>query len=66
MGGDVCAHIRHTLTGLLNRRAFRRATVNLITRHRGAADAYLTIIMIDLDGFNGSTTPGATRPVMKR
>jgi diguanylate cyclase (GGDEF)-like protein len=51
LGTDVSMADRDPLTGLLNRRAFRRATVNLITRQRGAADAYLTIIMIDLDGF---------------
>jgi diguanylate cyclase (GGDEF)-like protein len=51
LGTDVSRADRDPLTGLLNRRAFRRATVNLIARQRGAADAYLTIIMIDLDGF---------------
>jgi diguanylate cyclase (GGDEF)-like protein len=51
LGTDVSRADRDPLTGLLNRRAFRRATVNVITRQRGAADAYLTIIMIDLDGF---------------
>lgn len=50
LGADVSRADRDPLTGLLNRRAFRRAVVNLITRHR-STDSYLTIIMIDLDGF---------------
>jgi diguanylate cyclase (GGDEF)-like protein len=52
LAADVSRADRDPLTGLLNRRAFRRAAVDLIARHRGiAANAYLAIIMIDLDGF---------------
>jgi diguanylate cyclase (GGDEF)-like protein len=50
LGADVSAADRDPLTGLLNRRAFRRAVVNLIARHR-STDTFLTIIMIDLDRF---------------
>jgi diguanylate cyclase (GGDEF)-like protein len=50
LGADVSRADRDPLTGLLNRRAFRRAVVDLITRHRWT-DSYLTIIMIDLDRF---------------
>ncbi|HET6736498.1 GGDEF domain-containing protein [Mycobacterium sp.] len=50
LGADVSRADRDPLTGLLNRRAFRRAVVDLIARHR-STNSYLTIIMIDLDGF---------------
>jgi diguanylate cyclase (GGDEF)-like protein len=54
LGTDVSTADRDPLTGLLNRRAFSRAVVDLIARHRRSpADAHLVIVMIDLDGFKG-------------
>lgn len=39
------------LTELLNRRSFYHAAYELLMRHRGIADAHVTVAVIDLDDF---------------
>ena len=50
LGGDLLWADRDPLTGLANRRAFRHQTLSLVADRR-APDAYLTVMMIDLDRF---------------
>lgn len=50
LGGDLLWADRDPLTGLCNRRAFQYKTLTLIADRRGP-DAYLTVMVIDLDSF---------------
>jgi diguanylate cyclase (GGDEF)-like protein len=49
---DLSKADHDSLTGLLNRRAFKRAVVE-VTRQRRTADVRLVVAVIDLDGFKG-------------
>lgn len=51
LGMDLAVAERDPLTGLLNRRAFFREVATLLDGHRGAADRYVGIVMVDLDKF---------------
>ncbi|MDG4665334.1 GGDEF domain-containing protein [Mycobacterium sp. 236(2023)] len=50
--GDVLDASLDPLTGLLNRRAFRRQTLNLVAQRRDPQD-YLVVALLDLDKFKG-------------
>ncbi|MCV7062196.1 GGDEF domain-containing protein [Mycolicibacterium vaccae] len=49
--GDLVDADLDPLTGLLNRRAFRRLTLNMFDTGRG--DGYLLVALLDLDDFKG-------------
>jgi diguanylate cyclase (GGDEF)-like protein len=49
--GDLAVADLDPLTGLLNRRAFRRETFSQLSHHQGAGGAYLLIALVDLDNF---------------
>lgn len=48
--GDLAHADLDPLTGLLNRRAFRRTTLAMLSRHSGA-DGYVLVALLDLDDF---------------
>jgi diguanylate cyclase (GGDEF)-like protein len=51
LGGDLDASDTDPLTGLGNRRAFYRATHQLLAGPSAAARNHLTVMMVDLDNF---------------
>jgi diguanylate cyclase (GGDEF)-like protein len=53
LGGDLDTSDTDPLTGLLNRRAFYRATHHLLATADGSPSGHLSVLMIDLDDFKG-------------
>jgi diguanylate cyclase (GGDEF)-like protein len=51
LGGDLNTSDTDPLTGLLNRRAFYRATHHLLTTATDSPAAHLSVLLIDLDDF---------------
>lgn len=53
LAGDLDTSDTDPLTGLLNRRAFYRATHHLLATAEGSPTGHLSVLMIDLDDFKG-------------
>ena len=51
LGGDLTTSDTDPLTGLLNRRAFYRATHHLLATATNSPAAHLSVLLIDLDDF---------------
>jgi len=49
--GDLTDADLDPLTGLLNRRAFRRQTLSLLSHHQDQGGGYLLVALVDLDDF---------------
>ena len=53
LGGDLNTSDTDPLTGLLNRRAFYRATHHLLATAGSSPARHLSVLMVDLDDFKG-------------